>query len=383
MTLAKHLGIAILAGIVLLALTSKLDSFRQYQLAQVAATVIAVAGLTVLIGISGQISIGHGAFMFIGGYSTALLVMHLNWPIALVIAASGFVAGVAGAIMGVAAARLRGPYLAGATLMLAVALPAVAFQWQGVFGGDQGLNFTVSTPGFLGANFQLTEWQAWVCCVCALIVLVLLANVLRSRVGRSWRALRDNDTAAALAGLSVAKLRVLAFIVSAACAGVAGSLLAVTMLNVTPGAFTLALSIQLLTAVVLGGLGSLAGAIWGGIILVLVPPFLTNFAASHGVSAGSASVPIVGYGLVLIVVMLVFPAGIQGGVRRLLGLARPAAAGQASAVGRRWQLAWKPAGGNSAVGSEADNSAGGAVAGNQIAASEAATKDGVREEGSL
>src|SRR5215469_8076327 len=125
MTLARHVGIAIVAGVVLLALSSKLDSFRQYQLAQVAATVIAVAGLTVLIGISGQISIGHGAFMFIGGYATALLVMHLNWPLALVIVASAVVAGVAGAVMGVAAARLRGPYLAGATLMLAVALPAV------------------------------------------------------------------------------------------------------------------------------------------------------------------------------------------------------------------------------------------------------------------
>jgi branched-chain amino acid transport system permease protein len=381
MTLLKHVGIAIVAGVVLLVLSSKLDSFRQYQLAQVAATVIAVAGLTVLIGISGQISIGHGAFMFIGGYATALLVMHLHWPLAAVIVASAFVAGVGGAIMGMAAARLRGPYLAGATLMLAVALPAVAFQWQSLFGGDQGLDFTVSTPGFLGASFQLTEWQAWVCCVCALVVLVLLANLLTGRVGRNWRALRDNDTAAALAGLNVAQLRVRAFIVSAACAGVAGSLLAVTMLNVTPGAFTLALSIQLLTAVVLGGLGSLAGAIWGGIILVLVPPFLTNFAASHGVSAGSASVPIVGYGLVLIIVMLLFPAGIQGGIRRLLGLAGPTAAGQASAIGRRWRLARTPAGTNSAAGEPAGTPLGTGAAGDQMAASEAAIKDGVTEEG--
>jgi branched-chain amino acid transport system permease protein len=380
MTLARHLGFAILAGIVLLALSSQLDSFRQYQLAQVAATVIAVAGLTVLIGVSGQISIGHGAFMFIGGYATALLVMHLHWPLAAVIAASGFVAAIAGAIMGAAAARLRGPYLAGATLMLAVALPAVAFQWQGVFGGDQGLDFTVSTPGFLGPSFQLTEWQAWLCCVCALIVLVMLANLLRSRVGRNWQALRDNDTAAALAGLNVAQLRVRAFIVSAACAGVSGSLLAATMLNVTPGAFTLALSIQLLTAVVLGGLGSLAGAIWGGVILVLVPPFLTNFASSHGFSAGSASVPIVGYGLVLIVVMLVFPAGIQGGIRRLLGLAGPTTAGPVTAISRRL-LAWKPAGRSSAAGDSAGNPAGNQTAGHQIAASEAAAKDGIAEEG--
>ncbi len=106
-----------------------------------------------------------------------------------------------------------------------------------------------------------------------------------------------------------------------------------TMLNVTPGAFTLALSIQLLTAVVLGGLGSLAGAVWGGIILVLVPPFLTDFAASHGLSSASASVPIVGYGLVLIVVMLAFPTGIQGAIRRLLGPVEPAAAAQVSAHG--------------------------------------------------
>jgi branched-chain amino acid transport system permease protein len=348
MTLLRHAGIAIVAGVVLLVLSSKLDSYRQYQLAEVAATVVAVAGLTILIGISGQISIGHGAFMFVGGYATALIVMHLKWNLALVILASAVVAGVAGAIMGVAAARLRGPYLAGATLMLAVALPAVAYQWQGVFGGDQGLDFTVTSPGFLGVNFQLTEWQAWVCCICALIVLVLLANVLRSRVGRNWRALRDDETAAALAGLNVGLLRVRAFIVSAACAGVAGSLLAMTMLNVTPGAFTLALSIQLLTAVVLGGLGSLAGAVWGGIILVLVPPFLSNFASSHGLASASASLPIAGYGLVLIIVMLAFPSGVQGGVRRLLGPVAPAASAPVSALGRHWHGLRKRVGGQDA-----------------------------------
>ena len=352
MTLARNVGIAIVAGIVLLLLSSKLGSYRQYQMAQVAATVVAVAGLTVLIGVSGQLSIGHGAFMFVGGYATALLVMHLNWPLLLVIPASAVVAGLAGAIVGVAAARLRGPYLAGATLMLAVALPAVAFQWQGAFGGDQGLNFLVTTPGFLGASFQLTEWQAWVCIVSALVVMVLLANLLRSKVGRSWRAVRDNDTAAALAGLNVAVLRVRAFVVSAACAGVGGSLLAMTMLNVTPGAFTLALSIQLLTAVVLGGLGSLAGAVWGGIILVLVPPFLTDFAASHGFSAASASVPIAGYGLVLIVVMLVFPAGVQGGVRRLLGPVAPAASSPVSAFGRRLSAARKAVASDTATESD-------------------------------
>jgi branched-chain amino acid transport system permease protein len=365
MTLVRHVAIAIVAGLVLLLLSTKLGSFRQYQLAQVAATVVAVAGLTVLIGISGQISIGHGAFMFVGGYATALLVMHLNWPLALVIVASTVVAGLTGAIMGIAAARLRGPYLAGATLLLAVALPAVAYQWQGVFGGDQGLNFAVTVPGFLGASFQLTEWQAWVCSLTALVVMVLLANLLRSRVGRNWRAVRDNDTAAALAGLNVARLRVLAFIVSAACAGTGGSLLAMTIGNVSPTAFTLALSIQLLTAVVLGGLGSLAGAVWGGIILVLVPPFLTNFASSHGFASSSASIPIALYGLVLIVVMLVFPAGVQGGIRRLLGPVAPTAAAPITALGRRWPAGRRPD----------QNAAGPSTARPDTARSNAATAD--------
>ena len=106
-----------------------------------------MAGLTVLIGLSGQISIGNGAFMAIGGYAAALLLIHLGWPLELVLLASVVIAAAGGAIFGLAAARLRGPYLAGATLMLAVALPTVADQYAGVFGGDQGLSVTITTPG--------------------------------------------------------------------------------------------------------------------------------------------------------------------------------------------------------------------------------------------
>src|SRR5258708_12888533 len=105
-------------------------------MAEVAASVVAVAGLTVLIGLSGQISIGNGAFMAIGAYASALLLLHLGWPLELVFAASAVIAALAGAIFGVAAARLRGPYLAGATLMLAVALPSVAGHYPGTFRRD-------------------------------------------------------------------------------------------------------------------------------------------------------------------------------------------------------------------------------------------------------
>jgi branched-chain amino acid transport system permease protein len=334
-TLAKHVGVALIAGLVLLLLSYKLGSYRDYELAEVAAYVVAVAGLTVLIGISGQISIGHGAFMAVGAYAAALLLVHLHWPLELIILGSAVSTAAAGAIVGVAAARLRGPYLAGATLMLAVALPSLAERYQGVFGGDQGLDINVTVPNFLGPAFPLTQWLAWVCCAAALITLVLLANLVRSRIGRSWRALRDDEVAASLAGLNVARMQILAFVVSSACAGVGGGLLAVVTANVAPGAFTLTLSIGLLTAAVLGGLGSIAGAVWGSLVLVLVPSFLSNFSSSHGLSgAASSSVPIAAYGLVLIVVMLTFPAGIQGGVRRLLGLAAPAAGPPLSAFRR-------------------------------------------------
>jgi len=336
MTLLRHLAAAIVVAVILVVLSIQLDSYRDFQMAEVAAYLTAVAGLTVLIGLSGQISIGNGAFMAIGAYAGALLLIHLNWPLELVFLASVVVAAAAGAVFGLAAARLRGPYLAGATLMLAVALPTLASQYAGVFGGDQGLSTSINTPAFLGPTFPPTRWLAWVTCASALITLVLLANLGRSRVGRSWRAVRDDEVAASLSGLNVARLQILAFVVSAACAGLGGALLAVVTGIVGPGAYTLTLSIALLTAAVIGGLGSLLGAVWGSLLLILVPTYLTNVAASHGLSGGaSSSVPIAAYGVVLIAVMLAFPAGIQGGLRRLFGPAVPAAAAPINVLRRR------------------------------------------------
>ncbi len=162
MTLARHLAVAVGVAVILLLLSLRLSPYRDYQMAEVAAYVTAVAGLTVLIGLSGQISIGNGAFMAIGSYAAALVLIHLHWPLELVLLASVAVAALGGALFGVAAARLRGPYLAGATLMLAVALPSIANQFPSLFGGDQGLTVAITPPGFLGATFPPTRWQAWV-----------------------------------------------------------------------------------------------------------------------------------------------------------------------------------------------------------------------------
>ena len=213
-TLPRRLGIAVVVAVIVGFLSIKLDTFRDYQIAEVAVEVTAVAGLTVLTGLSGQISLGQGAFMAIGGYTTALLMLHLNWPFFIALVAAAAVTAATGAIVGVAAARLRGPYLAGATLMLGVALPTLAAAYAGVFGGDQGLNVTFTAPAFLGATFPLTRWQAWVSSLVALVSLVLLANLCYSRIGRNWRAVRDDEVAAALDGVNVALTRVLAFVVS-------------------------------------------------------------------------------------------------------------------------------------------------------------------------
>jgi branched-chain amino acid transport system permease protein len=157
--------------------------------------------------------------------------------------------------------------------------------------------------------------------VVALVTLVLLANLCYSRIGRNWRAVRDDEVAAALDGVNVAVTRVLAFVVSAICAGLAGSLLAIVTSLVAPGAFTITLSIALLTAAVIGGLGSLPGALWGSLLIVIVPTYVTDVATSHGLSSSVGSnIPIAAYGAVLILVMLAFPQGIQGGLRRLLTL---------------------------------------------------------------
>ncbi len=335
MTLARHAGAAVLAAVVLLILSYRLSPFRDFQIAEVAAYVTAVAGLTYLIGLSGQVSLGNGAFMAIGAYVAALLALHLHWPLELIFAASTVAAAVAGGMVGVAAARLRGPYLAGATLMLAVALPSLADKYAGLLGGDQGLGFNITTPAFLGATFPPTRWLAWVTCICALVTLILLANLGRSRIGRSWRALRDNEIAASLSGVNVARMQILAFVVSSACAGLGGALLAAVSAIVSPGAFTLTLSIGLLTGAILGGLGSLIGAVWGSVVLVLVPTYVQDVATSHGLSsAASSNVPIAAYGVVLIAVMLLFPTGIQGGLRRLLGPAAPAASAPLNALRR-------------------------------------------------
>src|SRR3954451_8454608 len=330
--LPRHLLLLLVAAVAGVLLLEVADRFTHTQIATVAYYAVAAAGLTVLTGLNGQISLGHGALMAVGAYTTALFLQADDpWPLPLIFLVSIAVTAVVGAIVGAAPARLHGPYLAGATLALAVGLPGLALYFRDTLGGEQGLRVRAPRPPdwfreaistLSGGSGSTTKWLAYVGAFWLLITFFLLANLARSRIGRTWRAVRDQEVAAELAGISLAAWRVLAFVVSAATAGLGGAVLAVVVRLAAPSAFTLVLSLALLTAIVIGGLGSLFGALIGSAILVFLPPWVTDIGTSFGLNGTKAAqlAPFV-YGAVLILAMIFAPAGIVGTIRlRLLGL---------------------------------------------------------------
>ena len=324
-TLARSVGLVALAGVVLFLASEVLGAYADLQLANGAYYFAVLAGLTVLTGLSGQISLGHGALMAVGAYTVALLVGNEHWALVPALLAAIAVSALVGTVVGAAATRLRGPYLAGATLAFAIGLPAIADKYTSTFGGENGLVVNPPTPpSALGANFPLERWEAWIACAGALVVLFVMNNLVHSGIGRAFRAVRDDEIAASLCGLRVGRVQTLAFIVSAACAGLGGGLLTVVLQLAAPGAFQLQLSLSLLTAIVLGGLGSLMGAVWGAAVLVLLPTWTNDIARSFSLPTKvSANLPLAIYGLVLIAAMLLWPTGIQGAVRTIVSRLRP------------------------------------------------------------
>lgn len=326
-TFGRHAAVA-LAGFVVIAAVLELTSpFVNFQLATMAYYAIAAVGLTVLTGLNGQISLGHGALMAVGAYTTALLVETEVVPLLVVLLAAAAVTVGVGAVVGVAAARLHGPYLAGATLALAVAVPALAIYFDETLGGEQGL--TVAAPEipawfddtvyFVSANESGTEkYLAYLGWAALIVVMVLLANLMAGRLGRVWRAVRDDEVAAELAGIRLGRVRVTAFVVSAACAGLAGAVLGLVVRLAAPTGFSIVLSLGLLTAVVVGGLGSLPGALLGSAILVFLPPAARDAGIAAGLDGTRAAqlAPLV-YGVVLVLVILLAPSGVAGLVRSL------------------------------------------------------------------
>ncbi len=310
--LLRHLLFAAVAAVGFYLLTSSLSAFNNFRVGEIAVYAIALAGLSLLTGTNGQISLGQGAFMAVGAYTLGVLMTHTHWPLVVDVLAAIVLSGALGVLVGMPATRLKGPYLAGMTLILALALPRIADKYTAFFGGDQGLTVTAPTPP---GTIDPQRWLTWIQLAGAVIVMILLADLTRSRFGRSFRAVRDDEIAAGLSGIHVARTKVLAFTVAASCAGLAGAFLGLSIGVVNTGEFSLSLSIYLLAGMVLGGAGSLVGAWWGAIVIVFMPGWANSIANNFNLgSAVAANLSLVIFGLVLIVVIMVVPTGIQGGI---------------------------------------------------------------------
>lgn len=309
--------IYIAIGFFLFWLSGVVDELRVFQGANASVYVVAIASIVLLTGFSGQLSLGHGAFMAVGAYSAVLSQRHWHLTLFGTFIFAVLISSAFGAVLGIAAARLKGPYLAGTTLAFAVGLPTLANQFS-VLGGEEGLNYEVGEPPkSLGADFTQYKWYFWITALAALIMLWLLHNLLTSRFGRQWRAVKSVPVSAALSGIDVGKSKVLAFTISSGVAGLAGALLALTLNLVTPSAFPLSLSFAIVTGAVLAGLTNLAGSIVGALVLVAIPDIADFFATKiGGAEKVSANLPGLITSVLLILTILFGPQGSEFSLRR-------------------------------------------------------------------
>ena len=302
--------IFLVLGFLIYLLSNHVDELRVYQGAQVSVYVVGIASIILLTGYSGQVSLGQGALLGVGGYAAALARLHWNLSVPLTFAVAILAAAAAGALLGIAAARLSGPYLAGATLALAVGLPSIANQFT-ILGGEQGLFFDVGfPPESLGPDFTQYKWFFWIASLATLLAIFWLQNVMRSRYGRTWKAIRGSEVAAELAGINISRVKILAFTLSAGVAGLAGALLAMTIGTVSPSAFPLALSFSLLTGAVLSGVTTLGGVMIGAVTLVAIPEVVGSIVSRIGATDVVASnLPHIVVGALLILTVVFVPNG--------------------------------------------------------------------------
>ena len=282
-----------------------LSGFRLFQFTQVFIYAIALLGLNMLTGYNGQISLGHGAFYALGAYTSAIMMDRWSVPFLLTLPAAGAFCLGAGFLFGIPALRLEGLYLALATFSLALAVPQILKYFEHWTGGSQGI--VLSKPDApLGLRLTADQWLYFVSLAVLLILMLLAWNLLRGRTGRAIVAIRDHHIAAEAMGVNSALYKSLTFGVSAGYTGVAGALSAGAIAFVAPDAFNVFLSITFLVGIVIGGLASISGAIWGALFIQFVPNWAQDI---------SKAAPWAIYGIFLIVFMYTMPRGIAGTLR--------------------------------------------------------------------
>ena len=301
--------IFILSTIALLLLPFLLEDFRVFQVNLVLIYAIAILGLNILTGYGGQISLGHGAFYAVGAYTAAILISQLGMSSYLTIPIAGVVCLVMGVLMGFPALRLAGHYLALATFALAIATPQL-LKYKAIehwTGGVQGIVLEKPTPPFqlvlFGNDLSEDRWLYFVILAISVGLFWMAHNLLNGRVGRAIMAIRDQPTAAGALGINLTFVKTATFGLSAAYTGVAGALSALAVAYIAPDSFPAFLSISLLVGVVVGGLGSISGAIFGALFIQFVPNVADEI---------SKSAPWAVYGAMLLALAYAAPNGVMG-----------------------------------------------------------------------
>ena len=285
----------------------------EYWLAQLTFVLIygiAGLGLMLLSGFTGQFSLGHAAFLGVGAYTQALLTA-AGWPFFLALACAALLSAAAGIVVGLPALRVKGIYLAIATLAFGFIVEEVFARWEGLTGGNAGMH--VKAPAILGWSVESAEGFYFICLVTTVLVTLGTLNLLRSSTGRAFVAIRDSEISAQSMGVHLARYKTLAFALSAALAGVGGALYAHKMRFLSPDQFSILQSIDLLLLVVIGGLGSVHGAFLGAAFLIAMPQLISLTKDYLPDAIGQApGLQAVVYGAVLIAFVLFEPLGLYG-----------------------------------------------------------------------
>ena len=289
------------ALVVLLMMPLFLGKYSIFLLGLLATYALVSLGLNLLMGYTGQIAAGHAGFLAIGAYVTAIVTANFEWlpcPITLLLA--GTISGVIGFLLGIPILRLKGFYIAMATLAFGVVVSEIILQWSSLTGGDDG--FSVPTAR-IGSFVFDSDVKLFYLIIPVTIIMTLLAkNLVKGYIGRAFIALRESEVAAQTIGVDLAKYKTIAFAISAFYTGVAGGLFAYLITFLSPDAFTIELSIDFIAMIVIGGMGSILGSIIGAVILTGI----------QQVFAGLQDLQVLIFGLSLIVFMIFMPRGIVG-----------------------------------------------------------------------
>jgi len=333
------LALAFLVPLLQPVLPDVVSNYRLFLVSTMIIAAIAVLGLNLLTGFNGQISLGHSAFYAVGAYTAAILMDKLDMPYYATLPIAAVMCFIVGYLFGLPALKLEGHYLALATFALALSVPQILkYKWlEDLTGGVQGIVLSKPEVPF-GLPLNEDQWLYYYCLVVMVLLYWAAANILNSRSGRAMMAIRDQYMAADTMGIDTALYKTVTFGISAAYTGVAGALSASAIAFVAPDSFNFFLSIKFLIGLVVGGVGSLAGSVVGGIFYVLVDnsaQALSTFVKNDlGLPFDLSAYTV--FGVILIVLMYLMPMGIVGGVYYLArSLRSPGAKAREQALKQR------------------------------------------------